>query len=47
MRRLARGCTTEPHLLYGVAMGRLSQAIFEWDSADYGFDVYLMCIHIH
>ncbi|PIK44872.1 hypothetical protein BSL78_18257 [Apostichopus japonicus] len=34
MRRLALGCTTESHPLYGVFMSRLSSVIFEWDSDD-------------
>ena len=41
MRRLARGCTTESHPLYGVFMSRLSDMIFEWDSGNYEF-VYCM-----
>ena len=35
MRRLASGCTSESHPLYGTFMSRLSAAIFEWDRADY------------
>ena len=35
MRRLARGCSTESHPLYGVFMAKLSSCIFEWDSEDY------------
>ena len=35
MRRLARGCTNESHPLYGLFMGQLSNAIFEWDEQDY------------
>lgn len=34
MRRLAAGCTTESHPLYGTFMARLSQCIFEWSSED-------------
>ena len=34
MRRLALGCTTEAHPLYGVFFGHLSQCIFEWSSDD-------------
>ena len=34
MRRLALGCTTESHPLYGVFLGRLSQCIFEWSKED-------------
>ena len=35
MRRLAKGCTSESHPLYGIFMSKLSQCIFEWDSDDY------------
>lgn len=35
MRRLARGCTSESHPLYGTFMARLSTCIFEWDASDY------------
>lgn len=35
MRRLALGCTSESHPLYGFFMSRLSGCIFEWDSDDY------------
>jgi len=35
MRRLARGCRTESHQLYGVFMARLSVCIFEWDPNDH------------
>ena len=35
MRRLAKGCTSESHPLYGTFMSKLSQCIFEWDSGDY------------
>ena len=35
MRRLAQGCTTESHPLYGVFMSRLSMCIFEWDKEDF------------
>ena len=34
MQRLARGCNTESHPLYGPFMSHLSVAIFEWDSRD-------------
>nr|KAG5691802.1 hypothetical protein BaRGS_003198 [Batillaria attramentaria] len=34
MRRIARACTTESHLLYKSFMGRLSQCIFQWDRDD-------------
>ena len=34
MRRLAMGCTTESHPLYGTFMSRLSGCIFEWDKDD-------------
>ncbi|XP_014667376.1 PREDICTED: uncharacterized protein LOC106808959 [Priapulus caudatus] len=34
MRRLAAGCTTESHQLYGVFMSRLSACIFEWSGED-------------
>ena len=34
MRRLARGCTTESHQLYGMFMSRLAACLFEWDSDD-------------
>ncbi|ESO96259.1 hypothetical protein LOTGIDRAFT_176615, partial [Lottia gigantea] len=34
MRRLALGCTSESHPLYGTFMSRLSSAIFEWDKTD-------------
>ena len=34
MRRLANGCTSESHPLYGPFMSRLSAAIFEWDRSD-------------
>ena len=34
MRRLALGCTSESHPLYGVFMARLSGFIFEWDADD-------------
>ena len=36
MRRLAVGCTSESHPLYGMFMAKLSTAIFEWDPSDYG-----------
>ena len=35
MRRLAFGCTSEAHPLYGVFMSQLSGCIFEWDDKDY------------
>lgn len=35
MRRLARGCSSESHPLYGTFMGSLSSCIFEWDKEDY------------
>lgn len=35
MRRLAKGCTSESHPLYGTFMARLSLAVFEWDKDDY------------
>ena len=35
MRRLASGCTSESHPLYGTFMSHLSAAIFEWDRANY------------
>lgn len=34
MRRLAVGCTTEAHPLYGVFLGRLSECIFQWSKED-------------
>lgn len=34
MRRLARGCISESHPLYGTFMSQLSQCIFEWDESD-------------
>ncbi|XP_038072943.1 uncharacterized protein LOC119741264 [Patiria miniata] len=34
MRRIATGCTTDAHQLYGVFMGRLSNCIFEWSASD-------------
>ena len=34
-RRLARGCTSESHPLYGTFMAKLSSCIFEWDTDDY------------
>ena len=34
MRRLAGGCTTESHPLYGTFMKQLSSCIFEWDMQD-------------
>ena len=35
MRRIALGCTTESHPLYGTLMANLSRCIFQWDDADY------------
>ena len=35
MRRIARGCSSESHPLYGTFMGSLSSCIFEWDEEDY------------
>ena len=35
MRRLAKGCTTESHPLYGTFMARLSACVYEWDEEDY------------
>ena len=35
MRRLACGCTSESHPLYGTFMGKLSNCIFEWDADDF------------
>lgn len=35
MRRIARGCVSESHPLYGTFMGSLPPCIFEWDEADY------------
>lgn len=35
MRRIAFGCTSEAHPLYGVFMSQLSGCIFEWDDTDY------------
>ena len=34
MRRLAKGCTSESHPLYGTFMSKLSLCIFEWDEGD-------------
>ena len=34
MRRLARGCISESHPLYGTFMSQLSRCIFEWDERD-------------
>lgn len=34
MRRLARGCTSESHPLYGTFMAQISSCIFEWDDED-------------
>ena len=35
MRRLARGCSSESHPLYGTFMGSLSSCLFEWDQGDF------------
>jgi len=35
MRRMACGCSSESHPLYGTFMSSLSGCIFEWDAADY------------
>ena len=35
MRRLARGCTTVSHPLYGTFMARLSSCVFEWEEGDF------------
>ena len=35
VRRLAFGCTSEAHPLYGVFMSQVSGCIFEWDDLDY------------
>ena len=35
MRRLARGCTSESHPLYGTFMCSLSSCLFEWDQTDF------------
>ena len=35
MRRLARGCSSESHPLYGTLMKALSSCIFKWDQEDY------------
>ncbi len=34
MRRLARGCTTESHPLYGTFMSQLSSCVYEWEERD-------------
>ena len=34
IRRLASGCTTDAHQLYGTYMAGLSSSIFEWDAHD-------------
>ena len=34
MRRLAMGCTSESHPLYGTFMSHVSRAIFEWNELD-------------
>ena len=35
MRRIASGCMSESHPLYGPFMSQLSNCIFEWDEGDY------------
>ena len=35
MRRLAVGCSSESHPLYGTFMAHLSSSIFEWDAGDF------------
>ena len=35
MRRIARGCSSESHPLYGTFMAKLSSCIFQWDQEDY------------
>ena len=35
MRRMAQGCESESHPLYGKFIGSFSSCIFEWDEADY------------
>lgn len=35
MRRLALGCTSESHPLYGTFMAHLSSCVFEWDVGDF------------
>ena len=34
MRRIATGCTTDSHPLYGTFMAKLSRCIFEWSQED-------------
>jgi hypothetical protein len=34
MRRIAAGCNTESHQLYGIFLSRLSKCIFEWSRED-------------
>ena len=34
MRRIAAGCNSEAHPLYGVFLSRLSQCIFQWSEED-------------
>ena len=34
MRRLAAGCNSKSHPLYGVFMGSLARCIFEWEADD-------------
>lgn len=34
MRRIANGCTTDSHPLYGTFMAKLSRCIFEWSQED-------------
>lgn len=43
MRRLALGCTTESHPLYGVFLGCLSQCIFEWSKEDLELLKHVKC----
>ena len=35
MRRMAKGCTSESHPLYGMFMSKLSGCIYEWDAEEY------------
>ncbi|KAI8517519.1 hypothetical protein Bbelb_035360 [Branchiostoma belcheri] len=42
MRRIAVGCTSEAHPLYGTFMTQLSSCIFEWSQYDY---VYAKLLH--
>ena len=32
MKRLAAGCTSDSHPLYGMFLSQLSASIFEWDA---------------